>query len=89
MQIVEVEDSDEGEEPAQERGQPEPFPELKVERSLRGMEEAKGQGNKAFASGAFEESVRWFAKAIWAAGTEQGPVASGEQRSVLHSNRAF
>merc|ERR1711969_55868 len=54
MQIVEDDSEEEEEEQAQTRSSPssqDPFPEVKVEASAAGVEDAKNQGNKLFASG--------------------------------------
>ena len=79
----------------------EPFPELVVERSVRGLEEARSRGNGCLcrgssvawtvgghwaASGNAAGAAQWFSKAIWVAGQVSG--VSDELRSDLHFCRA-
>ncbi|CAK0805207.1 unnamed protein product [Prorocentrum cordatum] len=83
MQIVENNDS---EKPEDDRG---PHPDLAVELTAEGIEKAKQQGNKLFASGSIEESARWFSQCIWAAESKSVLGLPPDFVSVLRSNRAF
>jgi len=81
----------------------EPFPEIEVERSLKGIEEVKCNGIGSLsrarsvawnvgghwqAAAASERAVKDFAKAIWVVGTGEVSGVSDELRSELHHWRA-
>jgi len=82
MQIVEEDESDEEQEK-------EPLPDIKVEHSSAGVEEAKNAGNKAFAAGDVAKSIDCFTKALWLLECKKVAGVSSEMHSILHSNRAF
>jgi len=86
MEIEEVEAEDSAEE---EQGleKDELFPDLSVDISPAGVEEAKRQGNTCYSSGSLTESVRWFSKGVWIA-DKVGGIPS-EKLSLLYSNRAL
>jgi tetratricopeptide (TPR) repeat protein len=69
----------------------EAFPEVKVVQSKAGIEQAKDRGNKLFAEGSIEESIKWFSKCIWLLGNDTKLVKDipPDLHSILHSNRAF
>merc|ERR1712060_705880 len=65
------------------------FPDIKIEVSRQGIENAKAHANNLFSQGSFEESVRWFSKAVWLVESKQIGDVSADLHSILHSNRAF
>jgi len=67
----------------------EEFPDIKVELSQQGIENAKDHANRLFAQGSFDESVRWFSKCLYLLDSKRVKGITGQLHSVLHSNRAF
>eukprot|EP00927_Polykrikos_kofoidii_P000032 TRINITY_DN10015_c0_g1_i12.p1 TRINITY_DN10015_c0_g1~~TRINITY_DN10015_c0_g1_i12.p1 ORF type:complete len:1536 (+),score=338.32 TRINITY_DN10015_c0_g1_i12:699-5306(+) len=65
------------------------YPDIALEFSRQGVEKGKDRGNKLFAEGSSEESVRWFSKSIWLVDSGRAADVSDEFRSILHANRAF
>eukprot|EP00933_Yihiella_yeosuensis_P068254 TRINITY_DN7369_c0_g1_i4.p1 TRINITY_DN7369_c0_g1~~TRINITY_DN7369_c0_g1_i4.p1 ORF type:complete len:968 (-),score=280.72 TRINITY_DN7369_c0_g1_i4:521-3040(-) len=102
MQVVEASESEDEEEvPIKKPGSPaktaspvnavqDPFPDIEIEPTVEGIEQAKEKGNKLFAAGSIADAERCFSKAIWVA-ADSGRVrhVPVETLSVLHSNRAF
>jgi tetratricopeptide (TPR) repeat protein len=70
-------------------------PDLSMDHTKSGVEKAREQANALFSKGFFEEASRWFSKCISLIDSEQISDAVGDkqwisnQRTVLHSNRAF
>jgi tetratricopeptide (TPR) repeat protein len=65
------------------------FPDISIERTEDGITSAKNEGNRLFASGAINESTRWFSKCIWLIESGYVKGVCKTLQSVLHSNRAF
>lgn len=68
---------------------PEPMPDIVIELSKKGIEQAKNQANALFSQGALDESVRWFSKALWLLESRRVTGVPHDLHSILHSNRAF
>jgi len=73
----------------------EPFPEVKIERTRKGLEAAKDLGNGFFSKGSVDEAVRWFSKCLWLLGAGALPDADADpewkssMEGILRTNRAF
>lgn len=71
---------------------PDILPDLIIEQTQSGVEKAREHANALFSKGSVEEASRWFSKCLWL--IESGQVSGSkewneEQRTALHSNRAF